>query len=161
MATNCQPNGNQMETQYRLGKDSIVQDYVDVASRIKNYSRSLCSDYEIDVDKYIKANMIQIGRIIEAYSFEMKGYEEVLFNILMFNDIAKNYGEAKIEVINNLEEKEYQKIFDKIQIASVKINSNEIIDVRAFVSSYISKCVNKHLLEKGELNSDDRIEYQW
>ena len=36
MATNCQPNGNQMETQYRLGKDSIVQDYVVVANKITN-----------------------------------------------------------------------------------------------------------------------------
>ena len=103
---------------------------------------------------------MQIGRIIEAYSFGINGYKEVLQNISLFVEIIENYGEAKIEVINNLEEKEYQKIFDKIQITTVKIKTSEIIDAHAFVSSYISKCVNKHLLKDGGLN-DDRIEYQW
>lgn len=161
MATNCQPNGNQTETQYRLGKDSIVQDYVVVANKIINLFKTLNQDCELNIEKYVTANMMQIGRIIEAYSFCTKGYKEVLENISLFVEIIENYGEAKIEIINNLEEKEYQKIFDKIQIATVKINESEIIDVRAFVSSYISKCVNKRLLEKGELNNDDRIEYQW
>lgn len=160
MATNCQPNGNQMETQYRLDKDSIVQDYVVVTNKITNIFKALHPNCELNIEKYVTANMIQIGRIIEAYSFGSRGYKEVLENIALFVEIIENYGEAKIEIINNLEEKEYQKIFDKIQITTVKINASEIIDAHAFVSSYISKCVNKHLLKDGGLNND-RIEYQW
>ena len=66
MATNCQPNGNQMETQYRLGKDSIVQDYVVVASKITNIFKALHPNCELNIEKYVTANTMQIGRIIEA-----------------------------------------------------------------------------------------------
>ncbi|MDO5440750.1 MAG: hypothetical protein Q4F12_04365 [Erysipelotrichaceae bacterium] len=150
-----------METQYRLGKDSVGKDYVVVNERIKSFIHDLRPECEIDSDKYIEANLIQIGRIAEAHMFNEEAIKEILDNIFLFIEIAENYSETKIKIINDLTDKEYQKIFDKIQIVNVHINDDAIINKQAFVSNSISKYVNKHLVNKEEINSYDRIEYQW
>ena len=141
VATKWQPNGNQVATQVRLGKDSLGEEDDDVQKLLLHNADV---NALIDIEKYQYAINDFIKINYEAYRNDELVKKETIKNIELLIETTNGYSERNINIINGFSDECYRKIYRRIEEAMIKAENGQIDDIFAFISCYIKNLINKN-----------------